>query len=366
MAGNSTGKALRLTTFGESHGVAVGGVLDGVPAGVSFDLSRVQHQLDRRRPGQSALTTSRSENDLVEILSGLYNDTSTGAPIAFVIQNRDARPADYDKLKDVYRPSHADYTYQTKYGLRDHRGGGRSSARATAALVAGGALAEQILEALAHKEGFATTSIVAFVSAIGEVTMQTERRSWDRRDVDLNMVRCPETETALAMQTAIEHAKQNGDSLGGVVTCSVNNVPAGLGDPLFDKLQSDLAKAMLGINAVHGFEYGLGFAGSKQKGSEVNDAFENRDGKIITSTNYSGGIQGGISNGMEIFFRVAFKPTATIASAQQTVDVDGKQTSLSAAGRHDACVVPRAVPIVEAATALVLADHWLRNRSSRI
>lgn len=366
MPGNTIGKLLQLTTFGESHGVAIGGVLDGVPANIRFDLTHVQHQLDRRRPGQSSITTLRSEKDKLEILSGLFNDVSTGSPIAFIIKNNDAKSSDYDQLKDVYRPSHADFTYQMKYGVRDHRGGGRASARATAALVAAGAFAEQIMEAFAAKESLAIPTIVAFVSSVGDVEMKSQKRIWDRHDVDVDVVRCPELETAMKMQAAIEEAKQLGDSLGGIITCSVNNIPVGLGEPVFDKLQADLAKTMFGINAVHGFEYGMGFNGSKKKGSDVNDAFEVKDEKIITSTNHSGGIQGGISNGMEIYFRVAFKPTATISSAQRTVDSSGNETTLKAAGRHDPCVVPRAVPIVEAAAALVLADHWLRNRNAKL
>ena len=365
MPGNTLGQLLRLTTFGESHGPAVGGVLDGVPSKIKFNLDRVQQQLDRRRPGQSNITTQRDEKDRIEILSGLFNNESTGAPIAFIIRNNDSKSSDYDALKDVYRPSHADFTYQQKFGVRDHRGGGRSSARATAALVGAGAFAEQVLEAMAQKENIAVPSIVAFVSSVGTIHVSANERNWTREQVDANAVRCPNVETALKVNDAIEEAKRLGDSLGGIVTCSITNAPVGLGEPVFDKLQADLAKAMLSINAVHGFEYGMGFKGSERRGSEVNDAFAVNENRITTTTNFSGGIQGGISNGMEIYFRVAFKPTATISASQQTVDVNNNQITLEATGRHDPCVVPRAVPIVEAATALVLADHWLRNCLNR-
>ncbi|HZG01370.1 MAG TPA: chorismate synthase, partial [Chitinophagales bacterium] len=365
MPGNTLGRLLRLTTFGESHGPAIGGVLDGVPSKIKFNLHGIQHQLDRRRPGQSGITTQRDEKDRIEILSGLFNGESTGAPIAFIIRNSDAKSGDYHALKHVYRPSHADFTYQQKYGIRDHRGGGRSSARATAALVGAGAFAEQVLEALAQKENIAVPSIVAFVSSVGPIHVSPNERSWTREQIDENAVRCPNSETALKMNEAIEEAKRLGDSLGGIVTCSIADAPIGLGEPVFDKLQADLAKAMLSINAVHGFEYGMGFGGSERRGSETNDAFEITEDRITTKTNHSGGIQGGISNGMEIYFRVAFKPTATISASQQTVDTDNNPTTLEATGRHDPCVVPRAVPIVEAATALVLADHWLRNCRNR-
>ena len=358
MAGNSLGILFKLTTFGESHGKAIGGIIDGCPAGLELDLEAIQLELDRRKPGQSDLTTQRKESDSVEFLSGIFEGTTTGTPIAFTIPNADQRSKDYGNLKDVYRPSHADYAYEVKYGIRDHRGGGRSSARETACRVVAGAIAKQIL----LKQG---VEIRSYVSAIGLVDVQKSHAELDF-SVPENEVRCPDSEAATAMRSAIEEARDEGETLGGVITGVALNVPAGLGEPVFDKLHAELGKAMLGINAVKGFEIGSGFAAAKMKGSEHNDTFELVDGKPTTTTNFSGGIQGGISNGMDIVFRVAFKPVASISKKQQTITKDGEETELEIKGRHDPCVVPRAVPIVEAMTALVLADFHLRNRSIRI
>lgn len=356
MAGNSFGTLFRISTFGESHGPAIGLVIDGCPSGLQVDLSFIQEELDRRKPGQSTVTTARQEAEQFEVLSGLYEGKTTGAPLAFLIRNTDARSADYDALKEVYRPSHADYTYQQKYGIRDHRGGGRSSARETAMRVLAGAVAKQIL----HKQGI---DIAAYVQQVGPISatiaddfsLETLKKLRDQA-----VMRCPDKIVATQMQQLVEQLKADGDSTGGVIACLIQGVPVGLGEPVFDKLQADLAKAMLSINAVHGFEYGSGFAGVSLRGSEHNDAFVRKaDGSIGTATNRSGGIQGGISNGEEIFFRVAFKPTATIAKTQQTVNKTVQEVNLSAQGRHDPCVVPRAVPIVEAMAALVILDHLM-------
>ncbi len=359
MAGNTFGKLFQITTFGESHGEANGVVIDGCPAGLAVDINYVQQQLDRRRPGQSAITTQRKESDTVKFISGIFEGKTLGSPIAAIIPNEDHRSGDYDALKDVYRPSHADYTYQQKYGIRDHRGGGRSSARETACRVVAGSIAELFLKT----EGI---EIIAFVSSVGKIDSNFDFDNLSRDLVDLSLVRCPDLEISGLMEQAINEAKTSGDSLGGIITCVVRNCPVGLGEPVFDRLQADLAKAMLSINAVKGFEYGSGFAGTHLKGSEHNDAFVSENGEVRTQTNHSGGIQGGISNGMDIYFRVAFKPTATISKPQDTLDVYGSAFTLAATGRHDPCVVPRAVPIVEAMTALVLADHLLRKRLSRI
>lgn len=359
MAGNSFGQFFRITTFGESHGAAIGVVVDGCPAGVDFDLHFIQQQMDRRRPGQSALTTDRNEADRVEVLSGVFDGKTTGTPIAMLLRNADQRSKDYDALKEVYRPSHADYTYEARYGFRDHRGGGRSSARETAARVAAGALAQLLLRTVGVK-------VQAYVSAVGPVELQKPARELDLSLIDSHPVRCPDPETAAAMETLITQLKAEGDSVGGVISCVASGVPAGWGEPVFDKLEADLAKAMLSINAVKGFEVGSGFAASKGRGSEFNDAFVLEDGKVRTRTNHSGGIQGGISNGEDITFRVGFKPVATIAQKQQTLTRSGEATELQAQGRHDPCVVPRAVPIVEAMTALVLADQMLRERVARV
>lgn len=359
MAGNSFGQVFRLTTFGESHGAAIGGIVDGCPAGLQLNTEAVQRELDRRRPGQSDLSTPRKESDTVEILSGVFENVTTGHPIAFIIRNADQRSKDYDKLKDVYRPSHADYVHEAKYGLRDHRGGGRSSARETASRVAGGAIAKQLLKAALG------TEINGFVSAIAEAVLEEPVESLDF-SLPENELRCPHPATAARMRTLVEEARDSGETLGGVVSCVVKGIPAGLGEPVFDKLHADLGKAMLSINAVKGFEIGSGFAAAKMRGSEHNDAFEIKDGKPATGTNHSGGVQGGISNGMNINFGVAFKPVASIKKAQNTVNRQGEAVSVEIGGRHDPCVLPRAVPIVEAMAALVLADHYLRNRTVKL
>ena len=354
MAGNSYGHHLRLSTFGESHGVAIGGVIDNFPAGVELDLDAVQLALDRRKPGQSALTTQRKESDTVEFLSGIYDGRSTGTPIGFIIRNEDAKSKDYSHLKEVYRPSHADFTYQEKYGHRDHRGGGRSSARETACRVVGGALAAQI---------FPEVEIAAYVSAAGEISLEAGYDNLDLSRRFDNDVRCPDEAVADQMAQHIKAVRKEGDTIGGIVTGVIRGLPVGLGAPVFDKLHADLAKAMMSINAVKGFEFGSGFASAKMRGSAHNDRF-NPDGS--TETNFSGGVQGGISNGMDIYFRVAFKPVATLMRDQSSINSEGEAVTVKGKGRHDACVVPRAVPIVEAMAALTVADHFLLNRSSRI
>jgi len=350
---NSLGNRLRITSFGESHGPGVGVVVDGFPAGFSFDLEAIQNQMDRRRPGQSAITTQRKESDQIQILSGVFEARTTGAPIAVFITNEDQKSKDYDHLKEAFRPSHADFTYQEKYDFRDHRGGGRSSARVTAGWVAAGAMAQQWLQKNNIK-------ISAFVDQVGEVVWQpVNSQLIDIEYIDSNPVRCPDHSIALKMEEAIRAARKEGDTIGGVVQCQVTGVPVGLGEPLFGKLHAALGHAMLSINAVKGFEYGGGFAMASKKGTEVNDEFENLSGEIKTKTNFSGGIQGGISNGMPINFRVAFKPVATIMQPQHTVNQQGEHLIIEPQGRHDPCVVPRAVPIVEALTALVLMDFYL-------
>jgi chorismate synthase len=353
---SETGEIFRVTTFGESHGPAIGGVIDGMPAGVRIDVAQVQRQLDRRRPGQSSITTQRDEKDLVEILSGLFDGVTLGTPIGFIIRNTDHRSADYSEIAQCYRPSHADYTYTAKYGIRDYRGGGRASARETAARVVAGALAAQALARLG-------ISVTAYTSQIAGVALDRDYRKYDLNSVESNIVRCPDADKANAMIAAITDARNAGDTLGGVVTCVIKGVPAGLGEPVFGKLQASLGAAMLGINAVKGFEYGLGFDFVNHRGSEVLDNFVNKDGKIATATNYSGGIQGGISNGEDIYFNVAFKPVATLMRDVDTVDVDGNPTVLHPHGRHDPCVVPRAVPIVEAMASIVILDNYLINKT---
>lgn len=359
MAGNTFGSLFRLTTFGESHGVAIGGVLDGCPAGLSISEGRIQEELDRRKPGQSHLTTQRKEEDKIEILSGIFEGKTTGTPIGFIIRNADSRSKDYDHLKDNYRPSHADFTYDAKYGFRDYRGGGRSSARETAVRVAAGAIAKALLEQVGVK-------ITAYVSAVGELSVSKTYGQLDFSEIEKNLVRCPDKEVAAAMQKLIETTKKQGDSLGGIITCVAEQVPAGWGEPVFDRLHADLGKAMLSINAVKGFEIGSGFSGTTMKGSEHNDIFVKQADKIRTETNYSGGVQGGISNGEDVVFRVAFKPVATIMQKQPSVNAAGEEVMLEARGRHDPCVLPRAVPIVEAMAALTLADHFLRNKVSKV
>ncbi len=350
MSGNSFGKNFVLTTYGESHGVSIGGIVDGCPSNISLDIEFIQRELDRRKPGQSTLVSQRKESDKVKFLSGIFEGKTTGTPIGFTIENENQRSTDYDVYKDIYRPSHADYTYQQKYGIRDHRGGGRSSARETACRVVAGAIAKQIISPI---------QIYAFVSSVGEITLNTPIEQIDFSQIESNPVRCPDVEVASKMEELIREVKKSGDTIGGVVTCVVKNVPIGLGNPVFEKLQARLAYAMLSINAAKGFEYGSGFEGTKQRGSEHNDLFC-EDGK--TKTNNSGGIQGGISNGMDVYFRVAFKPVATLLQQQEVLTVDNKITTLQGRGRHDACVVPRAVPIVEAMTALVMADFMLDSK----
>jgi chorismate synthase len=357
MAGNTFGTLFRLTTFGESHGQAIGGVVDGCPAGMEMDLKFIQHELDRRRPGQSALSTPRNEADTIEFLSGIFEGKTTGAPIAFIIRNTDQQSADYDHLKDVFRPSHADYTYQKKYGFRDYRGGGRSSARETLARVAGGAIARLLL----LKSGI---SIQAFVNQVGPVVLTGNPGEVDLSRTEENPVRCPDPAIARSMVDYLDELRKTGDTAGGVISCVARHVPAGLGEPVFDKLNADLAKAMLSINAARGFEIGEGFASASMKGSEHNDIFtQDTDQNIVTLTNHSGGIQGGISNGELLWFRVAFKPVATLMHDQPSVNSAGEQVVIQGKGRHDVCVVPRAVPIVEAMAALVLADHLMRNNA---
>ncbi|MGB3075093.1 MAG: chorismate synthase, partial [Chitinophagales bacterium] len=363
MAGNTIGSFFRVTTFGESHGTGIGAVIDGCPAGLEISLEKIQHDLDRRRPGQSHITTQRKESDTVQILSGIFEGGSTGTPIALFIPNEDQRSKDYDHIETAYRPSHADYTYQVKYGLRDHRGGGRSSARTTASVVAAGSIAKQLA---AHDK----IEIAAFVTQVGAIKFSginfgaVDDMASLVAIAENNIVRCPHQPTADVMIELIDQVRKEGDTVGGVITCVIKNCPVGLGEPLFDKLQADLAKAMFSINAVHGFEYGSGFEGSSKLGSENNDAFYAEGDEILTRTNYSGGIQGGISNGMDIYFRVAFKPVATIVKAQESVNVKGESVEVKGRGRHDPCVLPRAVPIVEAMAAIIIADHLLRNRAA--
>lgn len=356
---NTIGTIYRLTTFGESHGSAIGGIIEGVPAGVTLDLEAIQHFVARRRPGQSAITTTRNEKDRVEFLSGIFEGVTTGTPIGFIIRNEDARSEHYEHLSHLYRPSHADYTYQAKYGHRDHRGGGRASARETVARQVAGAIAMQILQQMG-------VSITAYTSQIGTITLPYDYTTYDLGCIDNNPVRCPDADIAQQMQALIEEVRADGDTIGGVVTCIAQGVPAGWGEPVFDKLHADLGKAMLSINAVKGFEYGMGFAGASCRGSQMCDIFDTQDGKITTRTNHSGGIQGGISNGADIYFRVAFKPTPTLQQPIEMVMSDGTPTTTIVKGRHDACVIPRAVPIVEAMAAIVLLDHALRNRTARL
>ena len=355
---NSIGSLLRLTTFGESHGVAIGGVLDGYPAGVLIDEEFVRGEMRRRRPGQSAITTSRNEADEVQFLSGIFEGRSTGAPIAFTIMNSNNRSADYENLRETFRPSHADYVYDCKYGVRDHRGGGRSSARETAVRVCAGALAKLALAQLG-------IDIKAFTSQVGEIALPGGYEAYDLSLAESNAVRCPDATVAASMEQLILEVKRAGDTVGGIVTCVVKGAPVGLGEPLYDKLSASLASAMMSINAAKGFEYGNGFAAAAGRGSQQNDIFYNDGGRIATRTNNSGGIQGGISNGNDICFRVAFKPVATLLMELPTVTKGGEETVLLARGRHDPCVVPRAVPVVEAMAALVVLDHYLLDRAAR-
>lgn len=356
---NTFGDILTVTTFGESHGAAIGGVIDGFPAGVKIDFEEIQRQVSRRRPGQSAITTSRDEADKVEVLSGVFGGVSLGTPIGFIIRNTNQHSSDYSDIAKCYRPSHADYTYQAKYGIRDYRGGGRSSARETAARVVAGAFAMQALKTLG-------IDVVAYTSRVASLSVETTYNKLDLSAIDNNAVRCPDQTIATQMIAAITDAKRRGDTLGGVVTCVIRGVPAGLGEPVFSRLNAQLAMAMMSINAAKGVEFGLGFDFVNHAGSEVIDPFVCHDGKVHTSSNHSGGIQGGISNGEDIYFNVAFKPVVTLLQDVPTVDIDGHATVLHAKGRHDPCVVPRAVPIVEAMAALVILDNYLLNRTSRI
>ena len=358
--GNTFGKIFQISTWGESHGPAVGVSIDGCPAGVPIDVDEIQVELDRRRPGQSEITTPRSEEDRVEVLSGVFEGFSTGAPILLMVRNEDARPEAYDHLKDVYRPSHADYTYQAKYGRRDHRGGGRSSARETVGRVAAGSIARRILSDAAAVE------IVAYVRRIHDIEAEVDTSAVTREEVESNPVRCPDQATAEKMVERIKQLRKAGDSAGGLIELIARGLPVGLGEPVFDRLEADLAKAMLSLPATKGFEVGSGFAGTLLTGSTHNDAFYIDGDDIRTRTNNSGGVQGGISNGEDLLCRIAFKPTATINKEQETVSTSGEETTLRARGRHDPCVLPRAVPIVEAMAALVLVDHWFLHRARRL
>jgi chorismate synthase len=357
MAGNTFGRLFKLTSFGESHGRGVGGIIEGVKPGLELDVDFIQDELNRRRPGQSQITTPRDEKDRVEFLSGVFDGKATGTPLTFVIWNKDQKSGDYDNLKNLYRPSHADYTYDVKYGIRDHRGGGRASARETIARVVAGAIAKLMLREIG-------VDITAFVSQVGEIELSSDIPE-DLAVIENTPVRCPDFETAHRMIDYIDKIRRDKDSVGGVVSCVVKNTPVGLGDPVFDKLHALLGQAMLSINAVKGFEYGLGFRAAAMRGSQHNDEFYSEDGRVRTKTNRSGGIQGGISNGEEIFFKVAFKPVATILKEQNTVDKSGTEIVMKARGRHDPCVVPRAVPIVEAMAAMVIVDAWLMNKTYR-
>ena len=370
---NTFGTIFRLTTFGESHGEAIGGVIDGMPAGIDIDVEFIQSELNRRRPGQSKITTSRQEPDQVELLSGVFEGKSTGCPIGFIVRNTNQHSQDYENMRCLFRPSHADYTYYYKYGTRDHRGGGRSSARITISRCVGGALAKLVLRQLG-------ISIQAYTSQVGDISLERDYRLYDLSQTENNAVRCPDAEKAAQMEALITQVKAEGDTIGGIITCVIKGCPAGLGEPEFGKLHASLGAAMLSINAVKGFEYGEGFAGVTARGSEQNDLFvaapatvaedlplsPYKNSQLSTKTNHSGGIQGGISNGQDIYFRVAFKPVATILTEQATVDLEGNATTLTARGRHDPCVLPRAVPIVEAMAAMTILDHFLLNKASKM
>lgn len=350
---NSFGQIFRLTTFGESHGEAVGGVVDGMPAGIDIDLEFIQSELNRRRPGQSAITTSRNEADKVELLSGVFEGKSTGCPIGFIVRNTNQHSQDYENMRCLFRPSHADYTYQQKYGIRDHRGGGRTSARITISRCVAGALAKLVL----RQKGI---TIQAYTSQVGDIALEKDYKLYDLNLTETNAVRCPDAEKAAQMEKLIKQVKAEGDTIGGVITCIIKGCPAGLGEPEFDKLHATLGQAMLSINAVKGFEYGEGFDCATMRGTQMNDVFHSgKDRQITTATNHSGGIQGGISNGEDIYFRVAFKPVATILTEQETVDMEGNPTTFTARGRHDPCVLPRAVPVVESMAAITILDYIL-------
>lgn len=353
---NSFGNIFTVTTFGESHGAGVGGVIDGFPAGIDIDLDFIQSELDRRKPGQSKITTGRQEGDKVEILSGVFEGKSTGCPIGFLVRNTNQHSNDYENVRNVFRPSHADYTYTQKYGLRDHRGGGRSSARETISRCVGGAFAKIALRQLG-------ISVTAYTSQVGNIAIERDYSKLNLDNIEKNNVRCPDLYKAKKMENLILAVKEDGDTIGGIITCVIKGCPVGIGEPAFGKLHAELGAAMLGINAVKGFEYGEGFDGVGQRGSEQNDIFFNDNGKINTRTNHSGGIQGGISNGQDIYFRVLFKPVATQLREQPTVDKDGNDTMLEVKGRHDPCVLPRAVPVVEAMAAMVILDNYLLNKT---
>ena len=360
MAGNSFGEIFRISTFGESHGKAIGVVIDGCPAGLEINTELIQYELNRRKPGQSAITTQRNEREEFEILSGVFEGKSLGSPIAMIIRNEDQKPQDYEHLISGYSPSHADFTYEMKYGVRDYRGGGRASARETATWVMAGAIAKQLVAL----EGI---EISAYVSAVGQISLGKSYKDLDLSKTESNLVRCPDEATAQAMIELIEQTKLKGDTIGGVISCIIKGCPVGIGEPVFDKLHAMLAKAMMTINAVPGFEYGSGFEGSRKYGSDNNDEFYvSEDGRILTKTNFSGGVQGGISNGMDIYFNVFYKPVATLMRSQDTVDNQGMEVEIKGKGRHDPCVVPRAVPIVEAMAALVIADLWLRDKTAAL
>lgn len=359
MFNNTFGHIFRLTTFGESHGAGIGGVIDGFPAGIALDMEFIQKELNRRKPGQSKITTDRKEADQVEFLSGVFEGKSTGCPIGFLVRNTNQHSNDYENLRNLYRPSHADYTYTQKYGLRDHRGGGRSSARETIARCVGGALAKLALKQLG-------ITVQAYTSQVGNIALEKNYSQYDLSLTESNAVRCPDPTKAEEMEALIAEVKAVGDTIGGIITCVIKGCPVGLGQPAFGKLHAALGNAMLSINAVKGFEYGEGFAGVTARGSEQNDTFYNHNGRIDTRTNHSGGIQGGISNGQDIYFRVAFKPVATLLMEQSTVDLEGNDTIVKARGRHDPCVLPRAVPIVESMAAMVLLDYYLLNKTTTL
>ncbi len=356
---NTFGNIFTLTSFGESHGAAIGGVVDGFPAGIDIDVDFIQNELKRRRPGQSRITTSRNEPDTVEFLSGIFEGKSTGCPIGFIVRNTNQHSADYDNMRNLFRPSHADYTYTAKYGIRDHRGGGRSSARITISRCVAGALAKLALKKIG-------VSVCAYTSQVGNIKLEADYRKYDLTKVEDNIVRCPDAEKARAMETLISEVKKQGDTIGGTITAVIKGCPAGVGEPEFDKLHAALGYAMLGINAAKGIEFGMGFDGISRLGSEMNDVFVNENGRVTTKTNNSGGIQGGISNGNDIYFRIAFKPVATLLKPQNTIDKNGDSTVLEAKGRHDPCVLPRAVPIVEAMAAMVILDHILLSKATKM
>lgn len=356
---NTIGRIFKVTTFGESHGMAVGGVIDGMPAGIEINLDRVQYELNRRRPGQSDIVTPRNEKDQVKILSGIFEGKTTGTPIGFIVENENQHSSDYENIRNTFRPSHADYTYTAKYGIRDHRGGGRSSARETISRVVAGAFARQALEQIG-------VNIYAYTSQVGNIALENDYKKYDASLIETNDVRCPDPDIAQQMHNLIAEVKADGDTIGGVITGVIKGCPVGLGDPAFGKLHARLGEAMLSINAAKGFEYGMGFEGVCHRGSEMIDLFTNNDGKIGTTSNNSGGIQGGISNGEDIYFRVAFKPVATLLRDVETIDKESNPTILKTKGRHDPCVLPRAVPVVEAMAAIVILDSYLLNKTSHI